>query len=58
MAPDYAAADLVIVNTGGFIDAAVGESLEAIGEAMDRKWPGARYRMPSGHIEQRGKIPM
>ena len=33
--PDYAAADLVVVNTCGFIDAAVEESLQAIGEAMD-----------------------
>jgi ribosomal protein S12 methylthiotransferase len=31
----YAAADLVIVNTCGFIDAAVEESLDAIGEALD-----------------------
>ncbi|MGC9162445.1 MAG: 30S ribosomal protein S12 methylthiotransferase RimO [Thiomonas sp.] len=30
----YAGADLVIVNTCGFIDAAVQESLEAIGEAL------------------------
>ena len=34
MSPDYAGADLVIVNTCGFIDAAVEESLEAIGEAL------------------------
>jgi ribosomal protein S12 methylthiotransferase len=34
MVPDYARADLVIVNTCGFIDAAVQESLEAIGEAL------------------------
>ncbi len=33
-APDYAGADLVIVNTCGFIDAAVDESLGAIGEAL------------------------
>ncbi|HVJ10552.1 MAG TPA: 30S ribosomal protein S12 methylthiotransferase RimO [Burkholderiales bacterium] len=33
-APDYAGADLVIVNTCGFIDAAVEESLDAIGEAL------------------------
>jgi ribosomal protein S12 methylthiotransferase len=31
----YEDADLVIVNTCGFIDAAVEESLDAIGEAMD-----------------------
>src|SRR5450432_1786909 len=34
VAPSYAKADLVIVNTCGFIDAAVDESLEAIGEAL------------------------
>jgi ribosomal protein S12 methylthiotransferase len=32
--PTYKAADLVIVNTCGFIDSAVDESLEAIGEAL------------------------
>jgi ribosomal protein S12 methylthiotransferase len=32
--PSYQGADLVIVNTCGFIDAAVEESLEAIGEAL------------------------
>ncbi|MCC6196888.1 MAG: 30S ribosomal protein S12 methylthiotransferase RimO [Burkholderiales bacterium] len=34
IAPDYAGADLVVVNTCGFIDAAVAESLDAIGEAL------------------------
>ncbi|MFL6668181.1 MAG: 30S ribosomal protein S12 methylthiotransferase RimO [Burkholderia ambifaria] len=34
IAPDYQGADLVIVNTCGFIDAAVEESLDAIGEAL------------------------
>lgn len=33
--PTYDDADLVIVNTCGFIDSAVQESLEAIGEALD-----------------------
>ncbi len=33
-AADYGGADLVIVNTCGFIDSAVDESLEAIGEAL------------------------
>jgi ribosomal protein S12 methylthiotransferase len=33
-AKDYAGADLVIVNTCGFIDSAVEESLSAIGEAL------------------------
>src|SRR3984957_12294136 len=32
--PEYAEADLVVVNTCGFIEAAVEESLEAIGEAL------------------------
>lgn len=34
VSPTYDGADLVIVNTCGFIDAAVQESLEAIGEAL------------------------
>jgi ribosomal protein S12 methylthiotransferase len=32
----YANADLVIVNTCGFIDSAIAESLEAIGEALNK----------------------
>ena len=35
LSPDYTGADLVVVNTCGFIDAAVEESLEAIGEAIE-----------------------
>ena len=35
IAPDYAGADLVLVNTCGFIDSARDESLEAIGEAIE-----------------------
>ena len=35
LVPSYEEAALVIVNTCGFIDAAVEESLEAIGEALD-----------------------
>ena len=34
IAPTYADADLVVVNTCGFIDSAVEESLDAIGEAL------------------------
>jgi ribosomal protein S12 methylthiotransferase len=34
IAPDYSGADLVVVNTCGFIDSAVQESLDAIGEAL------------------------
>ncbi len=33
--PSYDDADMVIVNTCGFIDSAVQESLEAIGEALN-----------------------
>jgi ribosomal protein S12 methylthiotransferase len=33
--PTYDAADIVVVNTCGFIDAAVAESLDAIGEALE-----------------------
>ncbi|MCH9669890.1 MAG: 30S ribosomal protein S12 methylthiotransferase RimO [Gammaproteobacteria bacterium] len=36
VAPEYEAADVVIVNTCGFIDAAVEESMESIGEAIER----------------------
>jgi ribosomal protein S12 methylthiotransferase len=35
ISPDYEGADIVIVNTCGFIDSAKAESLEAIGEALD-----------------------
>lgn len=35
LSPTYDGADLVVVNTCGFIDAAVSESLDAIGEALD-----------------------
>ncbi|QNA84256.1 30S ribosomal protein S12 methylthiotransferase RimO [Sphingomonas sp. So64.6b] len=34
MSPDYAGADVVLVNTCGFLDSAKEESLEAIGEAI------------------------
>src|SRR5262252_931813 len=35
VAPRYESADVVVVNTCGFIDAAVDESLDAIGEALE-----------------------
>ena len=35
IAPTYEKADVVVVNTCGFIDAAVDESLDAIGEALE-----------------------
>src|SRR5512146_605661 len=34
MSPDYAGADVVLVNTCGFLDSAKQESLDAIGEAL------------------------
>jgi ribosomal protein S12 methylthiotransferase len=36
IAPTYEGASLVVVNTCGFIDSAIEESLDAIGEALDR----------------------
>jgi ribosomal protein S12 methylthiotransferase len=36
ISPSYDAADIVVVNTCGFIDAAVDESLDAIGEALEQ----------------------
>ncbi|MDH3787053.1 MAG: 30S ribosomal protein S12 methylthiotransferase RimO [Xanthomonadales bacterium] len=35
ISPDYEGADVVLVNTCGFIDSAKAESLDAIGEAID-----------------------
>ena len=35
MSPDYAGADVVLVNTCGFLDSAKAESLDAIGEALN-----------------------
>ena len=36
ISPDYIGAEAVIVNTCGFLDSAKAESLEAIGEALDK----------------------
>jgi ribosomal protein S12 methylthiotransferase len=36
VAPDYDSADVVVVNTCGFIDSAIDESLDAIGEALEQ----------------------
>ena len=36
VAPDYDSADVVVVNTCGFIDSAIDESLDAIGEAIEQ----------------------
>src|ERR1700691_3502673 len=42
VAATYQAADVVVVNTCGFIDAAVDESLDAIGEAPEHNGRGLR----------------
>jgi len=47
VAPSYDDADLVLVNTCGFIDAAVEESLDAIGEALGEP-QGHRHRLLRG----------
>jgi ribosomal protein S12 methylthiotransferase len=44
MSPDYAGADVVLVNTCGFLDSAKEESLEAIGEAIAER-PRHRHRL-------------
>ena len=36
VASDYGTADVVVVNTCGFIDSAVDESLDAIGDALEK----------------------
>jgi ribosomal protein S12 methylthiotransferase len=46
IAPEYSSADLVVVNTCGFIDAAIDESLQAIGEALRCQRPRHRHRLP------------
>ncbi len=40
---DYEGADLVIVNTCGFLDSAKAESLEAIGEAINENYTSLRF---------------
>ena len=45
IAPEYRAADLVVVNTCGFIDSAIDESLSAIGEALVKRGGAAPARV-------------
>jgi tRNA A37 methylthiotransferase MiaB len=47
MSPDYAGADVVVVNTCGFLDSAKEESLEAIGEAIALSWLKPHARNPA-----------
>ena len=49
--PTYDNADMVIVNTCGFIDSAVQESLEAIGEALKER-QGNRHRLSRREEDQ------
>ena len=43
--PSFQEADLVVVNTCGFIDSAVKESLDSITEAKKKKWKGYCHRL-------------
>ena len=59
IAPSYEGADLVVVNTCGFIDSAVQESLDAIGEALHENGKvvvtgclGARTDASGGNLVQ------
>jgi ribosomal protein S12 methylthiotransferase len=64
IAPTYEGADLVVVNTCGFIDSAVAESLDAIGEALAENGKvivtgclGRRRRRCVTHPRARGHQP-
>ena len=46
ISPSYDDADVVLVNTCGFIDSAVQESLDTIGEAIRGKRQSNRYWLP------------
>jgi ribosomal protein S12 methylthiotransferase len=60
VAPTYEAADVVVVNTCGFIDAAVDESLEAIGEALEHNGrvivTGCLGARPERILERHSKV--
>ena len=51
MSADYSGADVVLVNTCGFLDSAKEESLEAIGEAAD--WIEERLAPLMDRVERR-----
>ena len=53
----FAGADLVIVNTCGFIDDAVKESLDTIGEALAEQRQGHRHRLPGREGGRRRRQP-
>ena len=52
IAPDYKGADLVLVNTCGFLDSARDESLEAIGEAIEANGKVIVTNPVGGSIDQ------
>src|SRR2546429_7746681 len=52
VAPTYEAADVVVVNTCGFIDAAVDESLRGIGGGRHANRPVGPTRGPGGRAER------
>ena len=60
ISPSYEASDLVVVNTCGFIDSAIDESLEAIGEAIDANGKvivtGCLGANPQRILEQHPKV--
>ena len=63
MSPDYAGADVVLVNTCGFLDSAKAESLEAIGSAMAENGSVVALRSPgqmgmAGFISQVENLPV
>lgn len=43
---EHAGADVVVVNTYGFLDSAKAESLAAIGEALKENGPRDRHGLP------------
>src|SRR3974390_1476140 len=60
VSPTYEAADLVVVNTCGFIEAAVDESLETIGEALEQNGraivPGCLGARPEKILERHPRV--
>ena len=49
MSPDYAGADVVLVNTCGFLDSAKAESLEAARKTPENRTAFGCVRMKSAH---------
>ena len=49
ISPSYDRADLVVVNTCGFIESAMQESLDAIGEALEEVMTAVHEHLPKPH---------